>query len=97
MLTYFYALQVGQPEEAGAELQALVANKGASAIQCLAGLTAAIAAPSCKAAVRAAAVQIIIKRGREDMTVVPYIVDILMKAAKRVSLSACKHLPRLHV
>ncbi len=82
-------LQLDRPEEADAELLALVLHKDASAALCLASLTAVLEAPGCSALKPAA--DIVLERFAEDATVPLRLVQALLGASEdEVSWSACR-------
>ncbi len=76
-------LQLKKPEQADAELLALVLHKDASAALCLAALSAALKAPCCSALKSAA--DIVLERFAEDATVPLRLVQALLGTSKEVS------------
>ncbi|CAL5220290.1 g2275 [Coccomyxa viridis] len=73
-------IQLDRPEEADAELLALVLHKDASAALCLASLTAVLEAPGCSALKPAA--DIVLERFAEDATVPLRLVQALLGASE---------------
>ena len=84
------ALQLGQKEQAEAELLALLKHKGASAAQCLAGLSAFAQNPRCSAL--KPAVDTMLERFAEEVTVPVRMVDALLGASEneKVTSPACE-------
>ena len=89
------APQLEQPEQADAELLALVAHKDASAALCLAGLSAVVQAPRCSALKPGA--DIVLERFAEDHTVPLRMLEVLLGSAEeKVGQTSCNPL-LLHV
>ncbi len=74
------ALQLGEPDQADAELLALVTHKNASAALCLGALLVVIQSPSCSALKPAAG--ILLERFAEDATVPLHMVQELLGATE---------------
>ena len=81
------ALQLGEAEQADAELLALVAHKDACASLCLAGFSAAIREPRCNAMKPAA--DILLERFAEDATVPLRMVQTLLGAIQEDQVRRC--------
>ena len=81
-------LQLKQPEQADAELLALVAHKDASAVLCLAALSAVLQAPRCSALRHAA--DLVLERFAEDATMPVRLVRACLGASqKEVCILTC--------
>ena len=80
------ALQLDQPEQADAELLAMVAHKDATLAQCLEAVSAVVGAPGCGAL--KPAVDIILERFAKDTSTPLRLVEILLSAEAQARASS---------